>query len=98
MPSSPNGLIAASHVDLPAVTERIIGHPASDDESATEAGTNAAQVLLALDATPVVGRGRPLAASVRGADIGYAGYPGRLYVAGRSGPGGSGAGAGAWLG
>ena len=75
LPSSPEGLIAASHVDLPAVTDRIIGHLASDDDSRREAGANAARVLLALDATRVIALGHPLAASVRGPESGYAGYP-----------------------
>lgn len=74
-PSSPEGLIAASNVDLPAVTERIIAHLASGDDSVREAGADAARVLLALDATRVVALGQPLAASVRGPDTGYAGYP-----------------------
>ena len=69
------GLIAASHVDLPAVTERIIGHLASDDESTRQAGADAARLLLAEDAGRVVALGQPLAASVRGPDSGYAGYP-----------------------
>jgi hypothetical protein len=75
LPSSPEGLIAASHVDLPAVTGRIIEHLASGDELTREAGADAARVLLALDATRVVALGQPLAASVRGPDTGYAGYP-----------------------
>ena len=75
LPSSPDGLLATSRVDLPAVTGRIIEHLASDDESAREAGADAARVLLALDATRVVALGHPLAASVRGADRSYAGYP-----------------------
>ena len=75
LPSSPEGLIAASHVDLPAVTARVIEHLASDDDLTREAGAEAARVLLAQDATRVVALGRPLAASVRGEDNGYAGYP-----------------------
>jgi hypothetical protein len=75
LPSSPGGLIAASHVDLPAVTARIIEHLGSDDELTREAGADAARVLLALDATRVVALGHPLAASVRGPDTPYAGYP-----------------------
>jgi hypothetical protein len=75
MPSSPDGLIAASHVDLPAVTDRIVMHLASDDERTREAGADAAQVLLVLDATRVVALGPPLAASVRGQESFYAGYP-----------------------
>jgi hypothetical protein len=74
-PSSPDGLIAASHVDLPAVTDRIIAHLASDDEYTREAGADAARVLLALDATRIVALGPPLAASVCGKDNVYAGYP-----------------------
>ncbi|PZS09136.1 MAG: hypothetical protein DLM64_11120 [Solirubrobacterales bacterium] len=74
-PCSPEGLIAAAHVDLPAVTGRIIEHLASDDESTREAGADAARVLLALDATRIIALGSPLAASVRGPESGYAGYP-----------------------
>lgn len=47
LPSSPEGLIAASHVDLPAVTARVIEHLASDDDLTREAGADAARVLLA---------------------------------------------------
>lgn len=75
LPSSPDGLIAASHVDLSAVTERIIEHLASDDERTREAGADAARVLLAFDSTRIVALGAPLAASVRGPDRGYVGYP-----------------------
>jgi len=75
LPSSPDGLIAASRVDLPAVTERIIEHLGSEDESTRQAAADAAQVLLAVDATRVVALGHPLAASVRGPDAGYAGDP-----------------------
>ena len=75
LPLSPTGLIAASHVDLPAVTERIIGHLGSGDERTRQAGADAACVLLAEDAGRVVALGQPLAASVRGSDSGYAGYP-----------------------
>jgi hypothetical protein len=75
LPSSSEGLIAASHVDLPAVTARTIEHLASDNELTREAGADAARVLLARDATRVVALGRPLAASVRGQESGYAGYP-----------------------
>jgi hypothetical protein len=75
LPASPEGLIAASHVDLSAVTGRIIEHLASDDEPTREAGADAARVLLALDATRVVALGHPLAASVRGPDSPYGGYP-----------------------
>jgi hypothetical protein len=75
LPSSPDGLIAASHVDLPAVTERIIERLQSDDEWTRESAADAASVLLAVDATRVVALGQPLAASVRGEDSGYYGYP-----------------------
>lgn len=75
LPSSPDGLIAASHVDLPAVTGRIIEHLASDDERTREVGADAARVLLALDSTRIVALGPPLAASVRGRERGYADYP-----------------------
>jgi hypothetical protein len=74
-PSSPEGLVAASHVDLAAVIERIIAHLASDDETTRQAGAEAALVLLTIDATRVVALGPPLAASVRGQDRGYAGDP-----------------------
>ena len=75
LPSAPDGLIAASLVDLPAVTERIIQRLNSDDDWTRECAADAARVLLALDATRVVALGQPLAASVRGADSGYDGYP-----------------------
>lgn len=75
LPSAPDGLIAASHVDLPAVTKRIIQRLNSDDDWTRECAADAARVLLALDATRVVALGQPLAASVRGADSGYYGYP-----------------------
>lgn len=75
VPSSPDALIAASHVDLSAVTDRITAHLASDDEHTREAGADAARVLLALDATRILALGPPLAASVRGKDSGYGGYP-----------------------
>ncbi len=57
------------------MTERIIGHLGSDDESTRQAGADAARLLLAEDAGRVVALGQPLAASVRGPDSGYAGYP-----------------------
>ena len=66
LPSAPDGLIAASYVDLPAVTERIIQRLNSDDDWTRECAADAARVLLALDATRVVALGQPLAASVRG--------------------------------
>ncbi len=75
LPSSPDGLVAASNVDLPAVTRRIVEHLASDDESTREAGADAARVLLAFDAMRVIALGRPLAANVRGPESGYSGYP-----------------------
>jgi hypothetical protein len=74
-PSSSAGLVAASHVDLPAVIERIIAHLASDDEVTRQAGADAAFVLLTIDASRVVELGPPLAASVRDQDRGYAGDP-----------------------
>ena len=74
-PPSPEGLIAASRIDLAAVTEGIVDHLASDDEATREAGAGAAQILLAIDPARVVALGPPLAASVRGPDAGYAGYP-----------------------
>jgi len=75
LPSSPDGLIAASHVDLPAVTEGIIQRLKSDDEWTRESAADTASVLLAVDATRVVALGQPLAASVRDEDSGYYGYP-----------------------
>lgn len=74
-PTLPDALVAASHVDLPTVTERVVRHLASDDETTREAGSDAARILLADDPTRVVALGRPLAASVRGPESGYAGYP-----------------------
>ncbi|MGH3171790.1 MAG: hypothetical protein ACRDN0_38760, partial [Trebonia sp.] len=74
-PASPDGLIAASRVDLTAVTGAIVDHLASDDDSTREAGADAAQMLLAIDPARVIALGPPLAASVRGPDAGYAGYP-----------------------
>ncbi len=75
LPTLPDALLAASHVDLPTVTERIVGHLASDDEPTREAAADAARVLLAVDPTRVVALGPSLAASVRGPESGYAGYP-----------------------
>jgi hypothetical protein len=72
-PASPDALIAASRVDLTAVTGRIIDRLASDDEAARQAAAEAAGILLAIDPTRVVALGMPLAASVRGPDTGYAG-------------------------
>lgn len=74
-PSSSEGLVAASRVDLSAVIGRIIAHLASDEETTRQAGAEAALVLLRIDATRVVALGPPLAASVRGEDRGYAGDP-----------------------
>jgi hypothetical protein len=75
LPTLPDALLAASHVDLPTVTERIVGHLASDDEPTREAAADAARVLLAVDPTRVVALGPSLAASVRDPESGYAGYP-----------------------
>ncbi len=72
---APEGLTAASHVDLPAVTDQITAHLASDDELTRQAGADAARVLLAADATRVIALGPPLAGSIRGEDTGYAGEP-----------------------
>jgi hypothetical protein len=74
-PSSPEGLLAASRVDLTAVTDRIIEHLASDDERTREAGADAAYALLVVDPMRIVVLGQPLAASVRGQESGYAGVP-----------------------
>jgi hypothetical protein len=38
LPTLPDALVAASHVDLPTVTERIVRHLASDDEPTRQAG------------------------------------------------------------
>jgi hypothetical protein len=74
-PSSPEGLIAASRVDLPTVTERIIDQLRSDDERRRQAAADAARELLAVDPKRIVALGPPLAASVRGAEQAYFGYP-----------------------
>jgi hypothetical protein len=74
-PVSRDGLVAASHVDLPAVIDRIIEHLASDDDRTREAGADAARVLIGDDPTRIVALGPPVAASVRGPGRGYAGYP-----------------------
>jgi hypothetical protein len=72
---APEGLVAASHVDLPAVTERITAHLGSGDELTRQAAADAARVLLADDAARVIALGPPLAGSIRGEDTGYAGEP-----------------------
>jgi hypothetical protein len=74
-PASTEGLIAASRVDLTAVTRGIVDHLASDDDATRETGADAARILLAIDPARVIALGPPLAASVRGSDAGYAGYP-----------------------
>jgi hypothetical protein len=79
--ASPDALIAASRVDLTAVTDRIIDRLASDDDSTREAAAEAAGILLAIDPTRVVALGTPLAASIRGPDTGYAGDPHPAAVA-----------------
>jgi hypothetical protein len=73
--ASPEGLIAASRVDLNAVTGAIVDHLASGEDWSREAGADAARILLAIDPARVIALGTPLAASVRGSDAGYAGYP-----------------------
>ena len=50
LPSSPDGLIAASHVDLPAVTERIIQRLKSDEEWPREFAADAARSASPLSA------------------------------------------------
>lgn len=75
LPISWDGLIAASHVDLALVINRIVGHLGSDDDRTRESGADAARVLLAQDPTRIVALGPALAASVRGPERGYAGYP-----------------------
>jgi hypothetical protein len=74
-PASPGALITAARVDLSAVTGRIIERLASDDEASREAAAEAAGILLAIDPSRAIALGSPLAASVRGPDTGYAGYP-----------------------
>ena len=74
-PTSPEGLIAASRVDLNAVTRGIVDRLASDEDWSREAGADAARILLAIDPARVIALGTPLAASVRGSDAGYGGYP-----------------------
>jgi hypothetical protein len=72
---APEGLIAASRVDLTEVTGRIAYCLSSDDDAIREAAAEAAGILLAIDPARVIALGAPLAASVRGPDAGYAGYP-----------------------
>ncbi|WP_194904368.1 hypothetical protein [Catenulispora rubra] len=75
VPVSVDGLLAASRVDLPAVTEQIMTYLASDDEQNRQAGAEAATALLVVDASRIMALGPPLAASIRGEDAGYAGTP-----------------------
>lgn len=75
LPISWDGLIAASHVDLALVINRIVGHLGSDDDRTRESGADAARVLLGQDPTRIVALGPALAESVRGPERGYAGYP-----------------------
>jgi hypothetical protein len=84
LPSSPDGLIAASRVDLQAVTARITDHLGSDDDRSREAGADAARELLVIDATRIVTLGPPLVASVRGPDRVYAGNPHPASAAARA--------------
>ncbi|MDA8039665.1 MAG: hypothetical protein M0Z69_11005 [Actinomycetota bacterium] len=73
-PPAPAGLVAATEVDLALVTQRIIEQLGSDDEWTRHIAGDAAQVVLASDATRVVALGEPLCRSIRGDDSGYWGY------------------------
>lgn len=75
VPSAPEGLIAASHVDLPVVIERIGSHLSDGDNRIRESGADAARIFLEQDPSRIVQLGPPLAASVRGPEQTYAGYP-----------------------
>jgi hypothetical protein len=57
--------------------QRILEYLASDDEITREAGTEAAGVLQASATTRVVALAILWPGSVRGPDVGYAGYPTR---------------------
>jgi hypothetical protein len=74
-PPAPDGLQAASEVDLSLVTSRITEYLDSDDEWTRHIAADAARVVLRQDPTRVVALGPALAASIRGPDVGYAGYP-----------------------
>jgi hypothetical protein len=75
LPVSSDGLVAASHVDLQVVIDRIVRCLGGDDAHIRQASADAARVLLGQDPTRIVALGPALAASVRGPDRGYAGYP-----------------------
>ncbi len=74
-PPAPAGLRAATEVDLALVTERITEFLTSDDEWTRTVAADAANIVLSGDPTRVVALGKPLAASIRGEDAGYWGYP-----------------------
>lgn len=74
-PPAPSALIAASEVDLPLVTQRIVEQLASDDDWTRHIAADAANMLLRADATRIVALGEPLVASIRGPDSAYGGYP-----------------------
>ncbi len=74
-PAAPAGLAAAADVDLPLVTRRLTEQLASDNEWTRHIAADAANVIIGGDPTRVVAVGDALAASIRGPDVGYAGYP-----------------------
>jgi hypothetical protein len=74
-PAAPAGLRAAAEVDLPLVSDHLIAQLATDDEWTRHIAADAARVVLRQDPTRVVALGPALAASIRGPDVGYAGYP-----------------------
>lgn len=74
-PAAPAGLAAAADVDLPLVTQRLTERLANDNEWARHIAADAANVIIDGDPTRVVALGEALAASIRGPDVGYAGYP-----------------------
>ncbi len=74
-PAAPAGLAAAADVDLPLVTGRLTEQLANDDEWTRHIAADAANVIISADPTRVVAFGNALAASIRGPDVGYAGYP-----------------------
>ena len=74
-PAAPKALIATSDIYLPLVTERITEQLESDDDWTRHIAADAANVLLAVDATRIVAFGEALITSIRGPDAGYGGYP-----------------------
>ena len=74
-PAAPDGLWAAAEVDLALVSNRITECLESDDEWTRHIAADGARVLIRQDPTRVVALGPALAASIRGPDVGYAGYP-----------------------